>query len=245
MSSKSISLSPSRRGALLIERTAFPVAKGQVGLRQRFSGAGSRVIVAHDAALVAQVRVREGSVWFGNTMAPSRFVLSVPPRSVVQIRFECAVVDSEGLGRMGAFRPGAPELRESVSDSLDDVFRGPSLLSLDPDARVAAPLVRARATLHESLGQPAPVRAAAEATAMSADMLARSFERAYGINPKQYCTRARLFDAAISLFTGAPIMTAAFASGFNDLSRFYAQFRRVLRSTPGAYAQVGKRQDLV
>jgi AraC-like DNA-binding protein len=73
--------------------------------------------------------------------------------------------------------------------------------------------------------------------------LTRAFTLAYGVPPKQYCNRARLFEAVIRLLSGVPIIEVALASGFNDLKRFYAQFRQLVRATPGVYAHVKKRQD--
>jgi AraC-like DNA-binding protein len=80
---------------------------------------------------------------------------------------------------------------------------------------------------------------------MAPETLARRFADAYRITPKQYCHRARLFDAAILLFDGASVLDAALRAGFNDLTRFYTQFRRLLGGTPGAYARIRQRQDAV
>ncbi len=217
------------RGGVTIEREVRPAGPGLAGLHQRFSGTGERVIVTHDASLVASVRVVRGRVWFGDREAPAAFVMSVPPRSTVRIAFEAALAESDGLGRIGAFE-GPPA--------------GSPALEACPDAGVAPELVAARRALHEHLSDLAPVRAAAAAAGMTAGNLTRAFERTWGLTPKRYCTKARLFDAAIALFTGTSIASAALASGFNDLSRFYAQFRRLLSATPGQYARAAEnRQD--
>nr|UXE44840.1 HTH-type transcriptional activator RhaS [uncultured bacterium] len=229
----------SERGGLTIERHIRRVGPGMVGLRQRFAGDGERCIVTHEASLVSRVEVRAGSITFGDHVAPERFVLSVPPRSVVRMRFHAAAADSDGMGKIGTLSPGPPQLREA-----DDLLRSDTLAVLDLDALAPAPLVRARRALHEHLSELAPVRAAAEDAQLDAEALTRAFRRAYGLTPKHYCNRARLFDAAIALLSGASVATAAFSSGFNDLSRFYAQFRRLLRATPGDYAKAaGNRQD--
>jgi AraC-like DNA-binding protein len=101
----------------------------------------------------------------------------------------------------------------------------------------------ARERLHDLIAHPAPVRATAASLGIHADALTRAFGQVYGVSPKEYCHRARLFEAALLLLTGAAILDVAFDAGFNDLSRFYAQFRRHLGTTPGVYARVGKRQD--
>jgi AraC-like DNA-binding protein len=227
-------LAPSRRGGITIDRRVRVVGPGLVGLRQTFTGDGERVIITHACSLVARVQVLEGRVEFGEVLAPEWFVLSVPPRSVVRVRFVQARAESDGLGRVGALSRGPPQLREA-----DDLLESDTLHALDLNESAPPALVLAREMLHDQLSEVAPVRAAAAAAGMTADNLTRAFERHYGVTPKQYCTRARLFDAAIALFSGTPIISAALAAGFNDVSRFYAQFRRVLRATPGQYARAG------
>ncbi len=226
-----------QRGGITIDRQVRLRGAGGVALRQRFSGNGERVIVTHAASLVATVTVLQGRVTFGGFVAPERFVLCVPQRSTVRVCFEDALVDSEGVGRFGAMAEGQPQLRTADDRATLQLLNDPGSIELQ----------RARLALHEHLSELAPVRTAARVAGMNAETLTRAYERTYGLTPKRYVTRARLFDAAIALFTGAPIVSAALASGFNDVSRFYAQFRSVLRATPGEYvraAEAGNRQDV-
>lgn len=240
-------LAPTRRGEVVIQRSVWRAGPGLIGLRQRFTGDGVRVLVTHDASLLAVVEVLEGRVSFplpgGEREAPVRFVLSVPPRSVLPIRYHQAVADSDGLGRRGAFVEGVPWLGAGTAFALDAMVQAPRLFALDADAGVPAAVARSRAALHAHLSDVAPVRAAARDVGLAPDSLTRAFAAAYGLSPKQYCTRARLFDAAIGLFCGAPVISAALSAGFNDVSRFYAQFKRLLHSTPARYARAGNRQD--
>jgi AraC-like DNA-binding protein len=222
---------------------------GAIALRQRFSGDATRVVVTHRASVVAQVVVIEGSMSFllasGEIHAPPQFVLAIPPRSVLPIRFTRAVVQSDGLGSLTPLA-GAAELRvlrSEVPFSASGLLAGERIASLDADAEVPTRIVRTRERLHTCIDQRAPVRIVATEVGMAPETLSRGFARAYGLPPKQYCTRARLFDATLYLFTGVPIVSAALEAGFNDLSRFYAQFRRVLGSTPGVYARIRNRQD--
>lgn len=253
MMSDGWTLPTTRRGALLVERRLLPTAPGATALRQRFVGTDQRVVVTNVAGIVALVEVVEGALFFAagtdERRAPNKFVLAIPPRSCVRLRFETAVVTSDGLGwvdrdarlaaqppRVGVAATKTPLEREALLAS-DTLFEMPC--DRDVDRRIAS----ARRGLHQHLGSLAPVRRVAAELSLSPDVLTRGFARAYGLTPKRYCNRARLFDAVMHLLMGADIARTAFDTGFGDLSRFYAQFRGLLGTTPGRYASVGKRQD--
>lgn len=249
-----LALAGTRRGQLAIGRQLLPARDGLVGLRQVFDGSDLRVVVTHQAAVVALVQVEAGTVTFplaaGELPAPSRFVLCLPPRSIVPMRFHGARVRSDGVADFAplwsgqaAFWPTAQQQMPLSREAVQALLAPDAATLLDPDAGVAAAVVRARALLHEQLALPAPVRLAALRVGMAADTLTRLFSAAYGLPPKQYCHRARLFEAVLRLLSGQSILETAFNVGFNDVSRFYRQFKRVVRTTPGEYAEIGKRQD--
>jgi methylphosphotriester-DNA--protein-cysteine methyltransferase len=244
-----------RRGRITLERSLH-VVDGVLVLRQRFAGDDTRWVVTHDAALRALVEVRSGRLVVplasGDVVAPPRFVLAVPPRSILPLRFEDAEVDSLGtcaFDRLDAHAsPAIEAARDEPALSPPRAYRavlrpGPVLAQLDADAGVAGLLVRARAVLHAAIASPAPVRIAAAAVGIAPATLTRRFTEAYQMAPKLYCHRARLFDAATLLLQGASVIDAALRAGFNDLTRFYVQFRRRLGETPAAYARIRKRQE--
>jgi AraC-like DNA-binding protein len=240
----------SQRAGVRIERKLVPAGAGLVGLAQTFRGDGMRVVVTHRAALVAQVTVREGELSFpragADVPAPAEFVLVIPPRTIVRMCFRGARVDSLGVAGDSQLS-GPPSLRTFIRfalerDAATRAAAGARLADLDPDRGVPRFVVAARAAMHLHLGHPAPVRRTAGAVGVAPETLTRGFQRAYGIGAKEYCHRARLFEAVLSLLGGAAIAQSAFEAGFNDLKRFYAQFRRAIGATPGAYS-IKKRQD--
>jgi len=242
----------SERAGVRLDRKRIAARDGLVGLEQRFQGEGTRVAVTHQTSVVAQVTIQAGSLAIGTpgseVVAPPTFVLVLPPRSLVRMCFRDAVVTSVGVaGRGPLVEMGAPSLRTFVPFALDRsataaAAAGDLLVELDADAGAPRFVAAARPALHRHLGHPAPVRRAARAVGVAPETLARAFHRAYGLGAKEYCHRARLFDAVIALLGGAAIAQSAFDAGFNDLKRFYTQFRRTVGATPGAYA-IKKRQD--
>lgn len=210
--------------------------------------------VTHGAFLVARVEVRAGKMSFplasGEVCAADRFILFLPPRSVLPMRFENAEVVSEGVAgfRSVPLRDAAALKDEGKvdwkdKDAVNRMFQHPILHSLSADQAVTPQWVQARRLFHDTLAHPAPVRRVARRLGISVETLSRGFSRAFGISAKQYCHRARLFEAVLRLAAGATIIESAFTAGFGDLKRFYEQFRRILGTTPGEYACVKKRQD--
>lgn len=246
-------LATTRRGALVVERTLLSGPRGVTALHQRFTGSDERVIVTHAAGIVALVNVLDGRLSFEvggrESVAPERFVLAIPSRSCVRLRFSNAVVTSDGIGTFFGREKTAidlPQVRTAPTSTpleIAALLSGKVLFAMPTDEGVEPRIATVRCLLHEQLGALAPVARVSAQLGLSADVVTRSFRRAYGVTPKSYCTRARLFDAALRLLAGEDIVRTAFDSGFADLSRFYAQFRRVLGTTPGRYAKVGKRQD--
>jgi AraC-like DNA-binding protein len=243
-----------RRGHVTLERRMLPEHEGLLALDQTFMGSDTRAVVTHGASILACVEVIEGRLSFpltsGSIEAPSRFVLVIPPRSVLPMQFEKALVRSQGIAGFSLpVMKGASLLEWHGEDLLVDrssaerAACGRLLQELRPDEGVAASTVRARMLLHKLIAHPAPLRSAAKQVGLSTEALSRSFSRAYTVPPKQYCHRARLFEAALRLMLGATVLEAAFDAGFQDLKRFYVQFKRLLGTTPGTYVQVKKRQD--
>jgi AraC-like DNA-binding protein len=247
-----VRLTTGPRGGVSIERRLVSAGRGRVSLAQTFRGSGVRAVVTHGASIATEIRVMEGALSFplagGEVAGPTRFLLVVPPRSALRMRFAGAWVESVGTAILGAegggpafLVPGAGLADGPEIDPVQPV--GAGRIEIDADRGVERPLRAARAALHELVTHPAPVRAAARRVGVAPETLTRGFSRAYGLSPKQYCQRARVFEAVLRLLAGEAVIEAGLAAGFADLGRFYAAFRRIVGSTPGVYARIRNRQD--
>nr|WP_246324891.1 AraC family transcriptional regulator [Petropleomorpha daqingensis] len=67
--------------------------------------------------------------------------------------------------------------------------------------------------------------------------LVRAFARRFGIPPHRYLTGRRIDRARRLLLEGLPAAEVAVAVGFTDQSHLTRHFRRMLATTPGAYAR--------
>lgn len=71
-------------------------------------------------------------------------------------------------------------------------------------------------------------------------VMGRHFKRDLGLTPKQYQTRLRIIDSIDQMLKGLTPTDAGFLAGFNDLSRFYKQFKQTTHHAPGQYIAESK-----
>jgi AraC-like DNA-binding protein len=64
--------------------------------------------------------------------------------------------------------------------------------------------------------------------------LSRQFKSDFGMSPSDYLRKLRVADAPLRLARGEQIINVSGDVGYNDLSRFYKQFRKATNTSPGA-----------
>lgn len=82
------------------------------------------------------------------------------------------------------------------------------------------------------------IRRIAERLKISHEHLSRQFKKDYGISPSNYLHKLRVADATFRLSVGEPIVDISMDVGYNDLSRFYKQFRKNTRTSPGICREI-------
>lgn len=102
------------------------------------------------------------------------------------------------------------------------------------DIRLGVVIALMTRRLHEQVTNTEMARAAG----MSPRAFERSFQREYGLPPRQYLKRLRIQTACRMLVdTRESIAAIALRCGFADQSHLTREFRRVTASTPGAYRE--------
>lgn len=110
-------------------------------------------------------------------------------------------------------------------------------LGAPPSATRDAPLARRlRDLLDDRLAESFTVAEAARLLGAHPSHLVRVFSQTYGIPPHRYVTGRRVDDARRLLLQGRSPAHAAAAVGFHDQAHLTRHFRRVLGTTPGAFA---------
>lgn len=72
----------------------------------------------------------------------------------------------------------------------------------------------------------------AERLGVSHEHLSRQFKKDFGLSPSGYLHRLRVAEATFRLSLGEDIIEISQDVGYNDLSRFYKQFRKTTRTSP-------------
>jgi AraC-like DNA-binding protein len=67
---------------------------------------------------------------------------------------------------------------------------------------------------------------------VSHEHLSRQFKKDYGLSPSAYLHKLRVAEATFRLSLGEEIVDISLDVGYNDLSRFYKQFRKATDTSP-------------
>ena len=242
-------------GTLVLERrliTPGASRAGQLAIAQRFEVTGRypAVLVTGRHWFASLVTVHRGELGFrdGHGYRPQRspFLLYLPPGALVRMPLTGAAVETIGIA--GNELPSAwPQVPLAVPCALDQaqalqVTRVADSLSsasarniIDADIGVDPRASTLRRILFERALAPNPVGHAARLSGAAPAVLSRRFVAHYGLTAREYCQRVRIISAVFTLFGGLSIAHAALDSGWQDLSRFYRQFRRHTSETPGRY----------
>lgn len=97
-------------------------------------------------------------------------------------------------------------------------------------------VLRAITFINENLLTPLRLDVIARQACLSKYHFCRLFKRAVGMSPKRYCVYRRIEYARQVLGRpGQNVTMTAFRSGFNDVTEFIRQFKKIAGVTPGSY----------
>ena len=243
---------------LEMRRRLVFAGRGRLGIAQDFAtnGRHESVLATAHYWFASVVTVRAGALGFCDgrgtrLMDAKRFLLYLPAGALVRMPLELAQVATLGITARSV-PPGWPEQALAIpceltaQEALCEKALGAVFAQapwephrIDADCGLPANLRALRRRLYAYARGPAPVGRAALELGMAPAVLSRSFSAAYGLSPRQYCQRVRVHAAAVALLGGLSIVQVGLASGWQDLSRFYRQFRHATGETPGRYRAAG------
>jgi AraC-like DNA-binding protein len=175
----------------------------------------------------------------------SCFGVFYPPFTISQPCFKNAKAWLIGVAGTSSLPPACPRvptifetnfsrLLESATQAVEIVMLGHRPQSVEMNPRASLLSLRAKRLIDENyLSFPSIARVATR-LGVTHEHLSRQFKRDFEISPSAYLHQLRLADAPLRLARGEEIISVSQEVGYNDLSRFYKQFRKTTKTSPGA-----------
>lgn len=207
-------------------------------------------IITCAAWLLELYELRSGELFFISSKervspATKRFGVFYPPFSITQPAFTNLKGRLIGIAATEALPPefrATPIVFEAASikapgssdQAIEILYAGDNRqsIALSPDASLLS--LKAKRFIDENhLAYPSIARIA-QRLGVSHAHLSRQFKGDFGMSPSDYLRKLRVADAPLRLVRGEEIINVSMDVGYNDLSRFYKQFRKTTNTSPGA-----------
>jgi AraC-like DNA-binding protein len=174
--------------------------------------------------------------------ASKRFGIFYPPFSVVCSYVKTLRGKVRGIGTTELL-PGLPKhpvifetkFRKPFSaaaEAGDVIAAASNVQSIEPNTKPSFLSIRAKRLIDDNYLAFPSIARVAERLKVSHAHLSRQFKRDFDMSPSEYLHQLRVADATYRLSLGEPIIEISQDVGYNDLSRFYKQFRKKTTTSP-------------
>lgn len=207
-------------------------------------------VITGAAWLLELYELEAGEICFvqGNSLIrplTNCFGVFYPPFTILQPSFKDARASLAGIASLEplpadfksvplVFETARAKLHTSARQAVEILSSGENHQSIEVNPRASLLSVKAKRLIDENyLVYPSIARVSRKLN-VTHEHLSRQFKRDFGMSPSAYLHQLRLADAPLRLARGEEIIDISQSVGYNDLSRFYKQFRKHTRSSPGA-----------
>ncbi len=217
--------------------------------RLKIDGEGSSHFVFARGWLVEVVKIERGEYYFFSDGEEVRanekhFGVFYPPFTLTRtfVKDVRGIVRGAGSVDRPESLPSKPFVFEThfreefatATQALDLVNTALTRRSIEVNTAPSLTSIKAKRLIDENyLIYPSISRIAARLH-ISPEHLSRQFRRDFGLSPSGYLHQLRVADATFRLSVGEEIIDISQEVGYNDLSRFYKQFRKQTRTSPAA-----------
>lgn len=212
-------------------------------------GEGRSFFVFGAAWLMEILELGSGEFFFesdGRDVKPAgkRFGIFYPPFTIVRSCVRDMKGRVKGIGSIGATQMGMPDRPVIFETDFDGeltgaeeaagILRGASnIRSITFNTKPSLLSIRAKKLIDDNYhGYPSIARIA-DRLNVSHEHLTRQFKRDLGMTPSAYLHRLCTAEATQKLSMGEEIIDISMDVGYNDLSRFYKQFKKNMGTSPG------------
>ena len=131
------------------------------------------------------------------------------------------------------FETMCTELPTGVAQVFEIVRLGEHHQSVELNPKPSLLSVKAKRLIDENYLSYPSISRIARRLGVTHEHLSRQFKRDFQSSPSAYLHQLRLADAPLKLAKGEEIINVSQDIGYNDLSRFYKQFRKTTKTSPG------------
>lgn len=212
-------------------------------------GEGSSFFVFGEAWLFEILDLASGEFFFfcnGEEVRPAgrRFGIYYPPFTIIKGCAKEMKGRVRGIGAVGeppAGLPPYPAIFEtdfageltSLAQTVEIIRAADRMWSIEFNSNPSLLSVRAKKLIDENYRVYPSIGRIAARLGVSHEHLTRCFKRDHGMSPSAYLHQLRVAEATHKLSLGEEIIDISMDVGYNDLSRFYKQFRKATRTSPG------------
>ncbi|MGH9968656.1 MAG: helix-turn-helix domain-containing protein [Pyrinomonadaceae bacterium] len=146
----------------------------------------------------------------------------------------------EFTGAPAIFDTSLVEPPSSVAQVIEILKAGDNRQRIDLNPKPSLLSLKAKKLIDESYIVYPSIARVASRLGVTHEHLSRQFKRDFGMSPSSYLHQLRVADAPLRLAKGEEIVNVSLDVGYNDLSRFYKQFRKTTKTSPGVCRGVMK-----
>lgn len=215
--------------------------------RVEIKGEGVSPFVFCTGWLLEIVRVESGEFYFlvdGSEVRPvsDRFGVFYPPFTIVRSCVNNLKGSIVGVGTTEFLSglPKEPFIFEtdfdrpftSAADALTIIASARGRQSIKVKSKPSLLSLQSKKLIDENYFVFPSISRIAVRLNVSHEHLSRQFKRDFSMSPSEYLLHLRVADATFRLSVGEEIIDISHEVGYNDLSRFYKQFRKNTRTSP-------------
>lgn len=237
-------------GAVIARRYKSFLADGAYVFQDELEVRGvlAAKVITCTAWLVELYELRAGDVFFISGKRQVRpttksFGVLYPPFTISHPAMEnakgrlvgVAATESLPAGFTGVpvvFETTCTELPSGVAEVLEIVRLGENHQSVELNPKPSLPSIKAKRLIDDNYLIHPSISRIARRLGVTHEHLSRQFKRDFEVSPSAYLHQLRLADAPLKLAKGEGIIDVSQDIGYNDLSRFYKQFRKTTKTSP-------------
>lgn len=215
--------------------------------RVEIPGEGTTDFVFGRGWLLEIVELVSGEYYFlsdGKEVRPpgKRFGVFYPPFTFVRAFAKKIKGTMIGIASERTFSglPNSPFIFEtdhageftSVAQAFDVLGSSRNRQAIEVNSRAAPISLNTKRLIDENYLVYPSISRIADRLKISHEHLSRQFKKDYGVSPSAYLHKLRVAEATFRLSRGEEIVDISLDVGYNDLSRFYKQFRKATHTSP-------------